>query len=70
MKKITKQDFYKLLEAVLKVRGGRGYSVGHPYKEFQGRQPYGQSDHHYEYSKDKKELEEKEPVEVSRAFKG
>jgi len=70
MKKITKKDLYKLLEAVLKVRGGRGYSVGHPYKEFQGKQVYGQSDHHYEHIKDEEELKDSDPVEISRAFKG
>lgn len=68
MKKIKKKDFYKILEAVLKVRGGRGYSAGHPYKEFQGKQVYGQSEHHYE--KEAKEDTDQTPVEISRAFRG
>ena len=68
MREITKKDISAIVEAILKIKGGRGYSVGQPYKEFQGKPVYGLSDYHYE--NEEKESEDKSPVEISKAFKG
>ena len=60
------KKFIDLIEnAKLKVRGGRGYSAGHPYQEKDFNPVYGKSDH----EPDEEEAPEDEsPVKVSRAF--
>ena len=56
-------------ENVLNVRGGRGYSVGHPYPVKSGPQVSQDlgSPGPYEYTEEEQDKEE--PVKISKAFK-
>lgn len=69
-----KKEIEKIINIIetamnLKIRGGRGYSAGHPYdankiKPLHGKSEY-DSDHEHQ-----PDQEQKEPVQISRAFKG
>ena len=61
---ISEQD-----ENVLNVRGGRGYSVGHPYPVKSGPQVNQDLGSPGPYEDDEQEENEEEPVKISRAFK-
>ena len=61
---ISEQD-----ENVLNVRGGRGYSVGHPYPVKSGPQVNQDLGSPGPYEDDEQEDNEEEPVKISRAFK-
>ena len=56
-------------ENVLNVRGGRGYSVGHPYPVKSGPQVNQDLGSPGPYEDDEQEENEEEPVKISRAFK-
>ena len=56
-------------ENVLNVRGGRGYSVGHPYPVKSGPQVSQDLGSPGPYEDDEQEENEDEPVKISRAFK-
>tara|TARA_E500000318_G_scaffold78610_1_gene73481 strand:- start:432 stop:665 length:234 start_codon:yes stop_codon:yes gene_type:complete len=61
---ISEQD-----ENILNVRGGRGYSVGHPYPAKSGPQVNQDLGSPGPYEDDEQEENEEEPVKISRAFK-
>ena len=56
----------KLLENILKMKGGRGYSAGSIVPLHQPHQPLGKSKYEYIPTKDQESLG---PVAVSRAYK-
>ena len=71
MKNISIDDLKSLVESILKIKGGKGYSVGHPYKEFSVKPVYGKSEYSYEKENSKNIDDQKpQPVEISRAFSG
>ena len=71
---MEKAQFEKLIRLIeelqkgqkLDMRGGRGYSVGHPHLRKPNKPGYGKMNK-YEDEKPQ-QTKEKEPVEVSRAF--
>ena len=65
---ISTAELKMILEAILKIRGGRGYSAGHPYKEKTFTPPLGKSE--YEYPEEHDEASIPDEVEISKAFKG
>ena len=71
MKQAEFEKLIRLIEELQKgqqldIRGGRGYSVGHPHLRKQNKPGYGKMN---KYEEEKpQEIKEKEPVEVSRAF--
>ena len=60
------QKITRLLESIVKIRGGRGYSAGHPHKTPETRPVYGKS--RYDYDPEPITDESDEPVEVSVAY--
>ena len=56
-------------EKVLNVRGGRGYSAGHPYPIKSGPQVSQDLGSPGPYEDDEQEENEIEPVKISKAFK-
>ena len=73
MKNYSDHDYEKiaaLIEAVLKLRGATGYGVGHPHKVKGTRAIYGRSKYSLQPDESLTEPKDREPVEVSRAFKG
>ena len=61
---ITEQD-----ENVLNVRGGRGYSVGHPYPVKAGPPVNQDLGDPGPYEFDEEDEDKNEPVKISKAFK-
>mgnify|MGYP003119291986 CR=1 FL=1 len=56
-------------ENVLNVRGGRGYSVGHPYPVKSGPQVSQDLGSPGPYEDDEQDENKDEPVKISKAFK-
>ena len=56
----------KIIEAILRIRSGRGYSAGHPIPINKPKPGLGKSNYEYEKIEDESRIER---VEVSRAFK-
>tara|TARA_B100000900_G_scaffold356102_1_gene325681 strand:- start:1543 stop:1761 length:219 start_codon:yes stop_codon:yes gene_type:complete len=68
---MSKNDLEKIrlaVENILRIRGARGYSAGHPIKNREYRVPLGRSN--YEIEDDAKDIPDpKNLVDVSRAFR-
>ena len=64
IKKIIKESE----DRILNIRGGKGYGTGHTYPNKKEMKPALGSPGPYEPDENKKE-EEKEPVQISKAFK-
>ena len=60
------EKFIALIEdSRIKVRGGRGYSAGHPYQQKEINPVYGKSEYEVE---EEEEAPSNAPVKVSKAF--
>ena len=55
-------------DSILSIRGGRGYAPGHPYPKKMEKPGYGDLDPFNARKKEKEQIIQTGPVEISRAY--